>query len=97
MKSKERKKKSYLKGKSNHRKEKCKENHRKNSSKKKKHIAVTAKERESEEEREKKGSLKTRHKKLKISRKPKRHTWGINSTSQDTTRDHDVYSTATTH
>ena len=36
-----------------------------------------AKERESKEERKKKGCLKTRHKKSKISRKPKRHMSGV--------------------
>ena len=57
-----------------------------------------ARERESEEEREKKGSVKTRHKKLKISGKPKEtHAWGINSTSQNAPHGHDVYSAATSH
>ena len=53
---------------------------------------------ESEEEREKKGSVKTRHKKLKISGKPKEtHAWGINSTSQNAPHGHNVYSAATLH
>ena len=51
-------------------------NQKENISEKKKHRAVMAKERESEEEREKKGSLKTRHKEMKIGKKHKRHTLG---------------------
>ena len=72
--SKEGEKKPYLKKVATGRK--SLKNQKENSLEKKKHRAVTTKERESEEEREKKGSLKTRHKKMKISWKPKRHTRG---------------------
>ena len=72
--SKEGEKKPYLKKVATRRK--SLKNQKENSLEKKKHRAVTTKERESEEEREKKGSLKTRHKKMKISGKPKRHTGG---------------------
>ena len=52
----------------------------------------------SEEEREGKGSLKTKHQKLKTSGKPKEpYKWSINSTSHYLPRGHDVYGTATTH
>ena len=54
--------------------------------------------RKSEEEREEKGSLKTKHKKLKTSEKPKEpHKWSINSTNHNVPRGHDVYSATTTH
>ena len=54
--------------------------------------------RKSEEEREEKGNLKTKHKKLKTSKKPKEaHKWSINSTSHNMPHGHDVYSAATMH
>ena len=75
-------------------------NYRENSSKKEKHSAAVVQRRESEEEREKKGSLKTRHKKLKISGKPKKHTSGalnppIRMCHVDVA--HDEYGATTTH
>ena len=81
-----------------HKKEECKKLQERTTRRRESTEQQWRRKRKGEEEREEKGSLKTKHKKLKTSGKHKEsHKWSINSTSHNVPRGHDVYGTATTH